>query len=279
MRKQSDHYEVLEYSKLRQALALTLKSAQHTPMIHGLLEVDVTEARELLREHKAKTGESISFTAFIVTCLARAIDENKVLQVCRKGSGHLVIFDDVDVATAIERDMLGQKQPVIYIIRGANKKTLGEIHREIRQAQAQEVRQVWEGFQRFEFMPLILFRFFWPIFWWLLVRSPRMFKKYGGTVGLSAIGMFGKGAGWGIPVSYRTQVTLGGISQKPCVIDGQIVNREYLCLTLSFDHTLVDGAPMARFAGRFKELIERGYGLSGLAETNAIPLPLTTHVH
>jgi pyruvate/2-oxoglutarate dehydrogenase complex dihydrolipoamide acyltransferase (E2) component len=34
--------------------------------------------------------------------------------------------------------------------------------------------------------------------------------------------------------------------------------REYLSLTLSMDHDLIDGAPAARFAARLKELIEGG---------------------
>ena len=40
-------------------------SVQRKPMVHGLLEVDVTKVRAFLRDHKAKTGESLSFTAFI----------------------------------------------------------------------------------------------------------------------------------------------------------------------------------------------------------------------
>ena len=54
-------------------------------------------------------------------------------------------------------------------------------------------------------------------------------------------------------------------------MDGQIAIREYFSMTISFDHSIVDGAPAARFTGRLKELIESGYGLddstaaSGLA--------------
>jgi pyruvate/2-oxoglutarate dehydrogenase complex dihydrolipoamide acyltransferase (E2) component len=114
-------------------------------MIHGLIDVDVTKAHKFLQDHQANTGESLSFTAFIITCLAQAVDENKSLQACRKGSKHLVLFDDVDVATPIERQMAGQKQPIVYIIRAANKKTFREIHQEIRAAQVNAVKQAWEG--------------------------------------------------------------------------------------------------------------------------------------
>jgi pyruvate/2-oxoglutarate dehydrogenase complex dihydrolipoamide acyltransferase (E2) component len=261
MNKQHNDYKVVPYSKVRRLMAITLRSAQRTPMIHGLLEVDVTKARGFLRDHKAKTGESLSFTAFIITCLAHAVAENKAVQACRKGSKHLVLFDEVDVATAIERDMAGQKQPMIYIIRAANTKTFREIHHEIRVAQVKAVEQAWEGFKGFAFLPLVVFRVVWPIFWWLLGRFPQVQKKYGGTVGLTAVGMFGKGSGWGIPVANRTQITLGGITEKPDIVDDHIAIRDYLSITLSFDHTIIDGAPAARFATRLKELIESGYGL------------------
>ena len=77
------------------------------------------------------------------------------------------------------------------------------------------------------------------------------------------MGMFGKGSGWGIPTApiHSLFLTLGGITEKPGVVDGQIAIREYLSLTISFDHNIIDGAPAARFVQRLKELIESGYGL------------------
>jgi pyruvate/2-oxoglutarate dehydrogenase complex dihydrolipoamide acyltransferase (E2) component len=274
MNKQHHDYKMVPYPKLRRALAVTLHSAKHKPMIHGLIDVDVTKAREFLQEHKAKNGEPLSFTAFIITCFAKAVDENKTLQACRKGSKQLVLFDDVDVATPIEREMVGQKQPIVYIIRAANKKTFRQIHHEIRAAQVNAVEQAWEGLKDFGWLPLVVFRVLWPIFWWMKNRSPSVQKKYGGTVGVSAVGMFGKGSGWGIPINdHPLDLTLGGIAEKPGVVDGHIAIREYLCITLSFNHDLIDGAPAARFAQRLKELIESGYGLSESEAENVGSLP------
>ncbi len=83
-----------------------------------------------------------------------------------------------------------------------------------------------------------------------------------GTVGITAVGMFGKGAGWGIPPALPTlMITLGGIGEKPFIIDGRLDTRDFLSLTISFNHDIIDGAPAARFIKRFKELIESGYGL------------------
>jgi pyruvate/2-oxoglutarate dehydrogenase complex dihydrolipoamide acyltransferase (E2) component len=98
-------------------------------------------------------------------------------------------------------------------------------------------------------------------------------KKYVGTVALSSVGMFGKGAGWGIPPANPPSlcVTVGGIGEKPGIVDGQIAIREYLSLTISFDHDIIDGAPAARFTERLKELIESGYGLD---ESAVAPEPV-----
>jgi pyruvate/2-oxoglutarate dehydrogenase complex dihydrolipoamide acyltransferase (E2) component len=260
--KQEKQYQIVPLPKMRRALAITYPAVLRQPMIHGLVEVDVTRARAFLRDHKARTGESLSFTAFIITCLAHAIDENKAMHACRQGSRKLVLFDEVDVATAIERTVAGVKQPTISIIRASNKKSFRAIHQEIRAAQVEAVDQTWQGLKDFGFLPLAAFRLLWPLFWWLRGRSPQVQKRYGGTVGVSAVGMFGKGAGWAIPLAYHTlDLTLGGIVEKPAVIDGQIAIREYLCVTLSLNHALIDGAPAARFSARLKELIESGYGL------------------
>ncbi|TMD98106.1 MAG: 2-oxo acid dehydrogenase subunit E2, partial [Chloroflexi bacterium] len=161
MKQNNDNYQVVPYPKDRRAAVVLYRSAQRKPIIHGLLEVDVTRARAFLREHKAKTGESLSFTAFLATCLGKAVDENKAVQACRKGRKYLILFDDVDVMIQIERDMAGQKQPIPYTIRAANRKTFREIHHEIKAAQVEDVPKAWERFKAFQFLPIFLFRFLW----------------------------------------------------------------------------------------------------------------------
>jgi len=56
-------------------------------------------------------------------------------------------------------------------------------------------------------------------------------------------------------------INVGGIVSRPCLIDAQLEEREHLCLTVSFDHDIIDGAPAARFIQRFKDLVESGSGL------------------
>ena len=259
MKQQHVDYKVVPNPKIRRWFAAAFRSAQHTPIMHGLLEVDVTRARAFLQEYKAITGESLSFTAFLIACLAKAVEEHKAVQAIRLGSKRLILFEEVDVYTPIEREVAGQKQIMPSIIRAANRKTLREIHQEIRAAQREDVEKVVKWLQ---FQPALLFRpFFWA-FSWIGRRYPQMWKKFVGTVGITAVGMFGKGAGWSIPPALPTlMMTVGGIGEKPVIVDGHIAMRDYLSLTISFDHDMIDGAPAARFTERLKELIESGYGL------------------
>jgi pyruvate/2-oxoglutarate dehydrogenase complex dihydrolipoamide acyltransferase (E2) component len=263
MKRQHADAQVVPYPKFRRWMVAAYRSVQHKHMIHGLFEVDVTRARALLREHQAKTGESLSFTAFLATCLAKAVDEYKGVQAYRQGGKRLVLFDDVDLYIVIEHDIAGQKYIIPYIIRAANRKTLRELHNEIRAAQGRDVQHLLKRFQ-FLLLPTVLFRPFLWAFVWIGSRHPRLWKGTVGTVGISAVGMFGNGAGWGIPPATPTtlMVTVGGIGEKQAVVDGHVAVREYLSLTISVDHDIVDGAPAARFIKRLKELIESGYGLA-----------------
>ena len=155
MKQKHADYQLVPYPKMRRATAAMLRSFQRKPMMHGLIEVDVTTAREFLREHKARTGESLSFTAFIIGCVGKAVDEHKTVQAYRQGWKHLVVFDDVDVATVIERDVAGQKVPLLYVIRAANRKTFREIHHEIRAYQVQDMAKSVLGFTTLPFLPAV----------------------------------------------------------------------------------------------------------------------------
>jgi pyruvate/2-oxoglutarate dehydrogenase complex dihydrolipoamide acyltransferase (E2) component len=261
MKQKHADYQVVPYPDMRRLEAIAYRSMQGKPMMHGLLEVDVTRARAFLREYKASTGESLSFTAFLIACLAKAVEEHKAVQAYRKGSKRLILFEDVDVYTPIERNVADQKEIMPYIIRAANRKTFRQIHQEIRAAQVQDVAKGWEGF-KIPHWPLLLLLPVFRVMVWMSERSPQLWKKYRGTVGITAVGMFGKGVGWGIPLpSHSLWVTVGGIGEKPVLVDGHIALREYLSLTISFDHEVIDGAPAARFTERLKELIEDGYAL------------------
>ncbi len=229
-------------------------------VIHGLLELDVTPARQAIQTHKSRTGETLSFTAFVVTCFAQAIDQDKRVQAYRNWRNQLIVFDEVDVVIMIEAEQGGVAIP--HIVRAANHKTFRQIHEEIRAVQMRPARSEQRSGGLARFGPLLPV---WTrdLFHWWLVKTPVRLKRYGGTCIVTSVGMFGKGSGWGVgflPL-HTLGLTVGGLTEKPGVVEGQIVIREYLDLTLSFDHDIVDGAPAARFAQKLKGLIESGYGL------------------
>ena len=260
MTKQTASYTVENFPAARQLIVEAGRMGSRRPLIHGLLEIDVTRARTALREHKARTGEALSFTAFMVACLARAIDADRRVQAYRNWRNQLIVFDDVDVVTLIEAERGGVALP--HIIRAANGKSFREIHAEIRAVQTRPARSEQRSSALMRLAPRVpaIFR---QVFYRLLLKSPQRLKRYSGTCLVTSVGMFGQGSGWGfgfLPM-HTLGLTVGGIAQKPGVIEGRIEIREYLSLTITFDHDIVDGAPAARFAQRLKELLESGYSL------------------
>lgn len=195
--QQHTSYQVVPYPKIRRWMVAMFRSVQDKRMTHGLVEVDVTRARTRLSEHAATTGEALSFTAFLIACLAKAVDEHKAVQAYRKGRKRLILFDDVDVWTPVEHDVSGQKQVIPTIIRSANRKTVRAIHHEIRSTQRQDMSS---AVKRLPLLPSMLFRPYFWIFSWIGRRNPQVWKRNVGTVGLTAVGMFADRAGWGIPI-------------------------------------------------------------------------------
>jgi hypothetical protein len=182
------NYRVVPFPATRRIVIDAGRLGARRHVIHGLLEIDVTRPRACIREHKAKTGEALSFTAFVVTCLARAIHTNPSVHAYRNWRNHLIVFDDVDVVTMIETEIDGVALP--HVIRAANRKTFREIHDEVRTIQAEPGRSDQRtGLARWgQRLPA----FVRDMFYWALVRNPHWLKKYGGTVVVTAVGMLGR---------------------------------------------------------------------------------------
>jgi len=261
MNRRRQEYTVLPYPRLRLLMGDGGRLGRQKHTVHGLVEFDVTLARATLHAQKARTGEAPSFTAFLLACLGRAIDADRHLHAYRDWRNRLILFDDVDVNTLFEVTVGGRPTIRPHILRGVNRKSVHDLHREIRAFQQEHTAsQEAQFIGRFVLLPGFLRR----LVLWALFKNPHLVKAYYGTVLVTSIGMFGTGGGWGIPVPNHTlQLTLGGIAQKPGIVAGRIEAREYLSVTVSIDHDIVDGAPAARFTQRLKELVESAYGLEG----------------
>ncbi len=229
--------------------------------IHSLTEIDVTEPRQMIKKFFGRTGEKISFTAYLVHCFARVLSDYPELNAFIKGN-QLILLDDVTVSVLVERDIDGEKVPEPVGIKSAQVKSVKQISDEIRSAQSNPGKQLGSlaGISWVRFIPGFLLKTFIR----LADRNISLAKRYG-KVAVTAVGMFNKSAIWFIPHGTATVLlTVGGISAKHDRIDKQ--QREYLHLTVSFDHEIVDGAPAARFMARLSQAISSGKALTTLNE-------------
>lgn len=259
-------YHIVDLAPGRRVWLNTLDLSGLPHCMYGLLEVDVTAARQHIAQHKERAGETLSFTGYLAYCLAQAVAEDISVQAYLKGRRQLVLFEDVDVGLMVE-GKVGEKAALMgHTIRRANLKTYREIHQEIRAIQSTPVpagRGMPGWFRSAMLLPWPLSRLFIFLLRAATRRNPTIFTSLGGTVGISAIGMFGRGhSGWGLyPASHSLELVVGGTTWKAAVHDGRIEPRQILNLTVVLNHEVVDGGPATRFVNRLIELIESGHGL------------------
>ncbi len=229
----------------------------------GLFEADVTEARRKIRSHKHQTGESISFTGWIAACVGKSVGEHKQVHALMIGK-HFVIFDNVNINILIETTIEGRPYPINYIVKSANEKTVIEINQEIRDAQKKREEDYTEAKENRRIKLLLSApKFLRDLLFWRKVRNdPTFISQNMGTVAVTSIGRFSSSGGWAIPLGmHALNIAVGGITARPGYVGEKIEKREYLSLTVTLDHDVVDGAPATRFAARLVELLEEGYGL------------------
>lgn len=263
-------YKVKPFTKQRRNIELITKEGWRKKTINTILEIDVTNAREMIQKHKEKTGETISFTAWVIKCVAQTLSENKDFNAYRHGKKKIIVFDDIDIAVPIEKIINDEARPRVCLIRKANEKSIKEISNEIRIVQKEDVSEDTElighkttRLEKFALnAPIFIKRFLL----WITRKNAILKKKYMGTTGVTAIGMKGYFPGWLITLGgvASTLFAVGGITKKPGVVDNKIVIREYLHLTMATDHDIVDGGPLVRFVDRLNSLMEKGYGLDNL---------------
>jgi len=236
--------------------------------VKALIELDVTDARSLIRE-KRKQNLNISFNSWLIKCISKTVEEFKDIHGIRKGKRKIVLFDDIDISIMIEREIEGQKVPLPYVIRKTNKKSISDICKEIKAGQGQSIKGEGNyvlGEKKNEYMMRLYYSmpgFIRKMIWRKIIKSPFFTKQNMGTVIITSIGMMGKINGWVIPTSvHPLSFGVGSIIKKPGVIGDKIEIREYLYMTVSVDHDVIDGAPAVRALARLTKLIESGFGLS-----------------
>lgn len=251
-------YQLVPFPPARTLVADTLMLGHRVPVMHGLIEVDVTEPRR--RIAAMDPANRPSFTAYAVACIARAVQRHPRVAAFRDWRGRLVMFDDVDVATVVEIEVNGSRFPLAHVLRGAHDRSVRELTEELRSVQRDRQHHVsrarWRLLDLYPWVPGFLRR--WLLDAWL--ASPYRRRALCGTVSVSALGMFGTGDGFGVPppTVYSMAATVGGIQRRPTTVDGAVEHHDWLQLALSFDHTIVDGGPAARFAEGLRRSLASG---------------------
>jgi pyruvate dehydrogenase E2 component (dihydrolipoamide acetyltransferase) len=84
----------------------------------------------------------------------------------------------------------------------------------------------------------------------------------GGTFTVSNLGMFDVDSFTAVINPPESAIlAIGSITPTPVAVDGQVVVRERMKVTLSSDHRAIDGATAARFLQEVKHLLEEPFGL------------------
>jgi len=192
-------------------------SARTAPHSTIFMEVDMSKAKKLHEEIR------VTYTDVVVKVVAKALVEHPVMNSTLKGE-EIRVFEDVNIGVAVATE----KGLAVPVIRNADKKSLTEISSVLKEL----VERVREG---------------------KLEKD----EMTGGTFTITNLGMFGVEMFTPIINPPETAILgVGRVVEKPVVVDEEILVRPMTCLSLSFDHRIVDGAPAAQFLQKVKQILE-----------------------
>ena len=237
--------------------------------VRALLEVDVTEARRLIKQSR-HSGRKISFTAWLIKAIADCVALHPpIAGVNNAKRNQVLVFEEVDISIAVEKNVNGARVPLPYVIRQADKKPLCEIQDEIEAAKSQNVGSEGDYVLGEEYSTISMKLFVRLPQWlrlilmrWLVLNHPQRVKDMIGTVMITTAGMVGHTRGWIMPFGMHPLcLAFGSLNEQAAVYKGEIQKREILHLTVLIDHDVIDGVPAARFVDDLVKKLQCGFGL------------------
>lgn len=266
MKTNHEHLGQYTRNKIGFFRKMTVQSFDAIPPGHNmyaLLDFDVTDLRAHIKQLR-RSGSRVSLFGWVIKSVATALTEfpdfNSIMN-----RRHIFHFEDVDVNLPIELDSDEGQFPRQIVIRQANRKTASQITVEIDEYKRRfseegttGTEDRWAGrlMRILSFIPKFirngLLRF--------MINRPLTIKKMSGTTFITSVGMFGSMNGYVIPFMSTPRAVsfaVGSISRKPVFVGETVIRREFLSITVVFNHDIVDGAPSARFTNRLKQLIEK----------------------
>lgn len=218
-------YQDVPLTQIRKTIARRLaESLGPIPTFYLTAEFDMVRAAEM-RTALKEIGEEfkVSFNDIVIKAVANALADHPEVN-AHWMVDHIRYFNRVHVgmAVAIEEGLI---TPVIF---DADRKTLPEISRESKHLAE-------------------------------LARNRRLTPEQytGSTFSVSNLGM--------LDIDHFTAIinppesgilAIGAVIEKPVVVDGAIVVRHRMRVTMSCDHRVIDGATGARFLQAVRRLIE-----------------------
>ena len=173
------------------------------------IEIDITKARNLIKNCKLK-NYNLSLTGWILKSISDSIKHFKQSHGILSDN-KIMIFDEIDAEFQIEKEINNEFIPIPFIIRNINKKNIIEISQEIRRAKDIRVDNNSLILNIFFRLPLIMRFFIWNI----ILKNPKLIKKYFRTVSINSVGMPGNFKGWIDPINiHQLCVDIGGIEKK-----------------------------------------------------------------
>lgn len=220
-------YEDIQTSQMRKTIAKRLvTSIGPVPTFYLTMDVDmgrVMEARKSINAMLEKEGRKISINDIVLKATAAALRQHPNCN-AQWHDGFIRRFNaiHVGVAVAVEDGL------ITPIVRNAHMKGIAQIGAEVREM-AGRARE----------------------------KKLKPEEYTGATFSVSNLGMFGIHEFTAIINPPEAGIlAVGGIEDTPVVVDGQVVVRPRMRITMSCDHRVIDGAQGSRFLQTLKSMLE-----------------------
>jgi pyruvate dehydrogenase E2 component (dihydrolipoamide acetyltransferase) len=220
---------VAPLSGLRAVISERLSASwRERPHVTLTTEADASNLVSARQQINAEGSEKVSYNALLVALVARALGEHPYMNVSLTERG-IERRTDVNIGVAVDTE----RGLLVPVVKDADAKGVLEIQHTLKGL----VERAVAG----ESLPDEL---------------------TGGTFTITNLGVYDIDAFTPIINPPESAILgVGRIAAKPVAVNGQVVVRDRIALSLSFDHRVVDGAPAARFLQRVKQLIERPFVL------------------
>jgi len=229
-------HEIIEMDKMRRIIAQRMKSSkQISPHVTAFVEADVTDLVNWRKENKDdfynRFKQNLTVTPLIVLAVVKAIQDFPLINVSVDESETKIIkHHDINIGIATE---LPNGNLIVPVIKGANHYNLEGL--------ALKLNELVERARKGRLKPV---------------------DVSGGTFTISNVGVFGNLMG--TPIINQPEVAILGtvvIKKKPAVLElesGDVIAiRQFMHLSLSFDHRVVDGSLGGVFLKRIADYLER----------------------